>query len=275
MNIQCPDFDAISYEKLNFPCGETHIKIKDPYKFNGLNIVIDFKYHGDNSLFELALLVDAIRRLCKSNLILNCYYFPGARQDRVCAFGEPLSCKVYADFINNLNFAKVCIFDPHSGVVAAVLNDCVVVDSTPFTKKAIDHFRPDLIVSPDSGAEKRAYSVAKLANVPWISAFKVRDLKTGKIIDYKLNLFGESQELFYGHRVLIVDDIISHGTTFKTLAAILKKELRCSKIGLCVSHHEGVAPTEKLKEAGIDIIYTTNSLGRVEHDERTKVIDIN
>ena len=49
-------------------------------------------------------------------------YFPYARQDRVCIEGEALGAAVMANFINNLDFAKVTIWDAHSEVSPALLN---------------------------------------------------------------------------------------------------------------------------------------------------------
>jgi len=59
-------------------------------------------------------------------------YFPAARQDRVMIQGEPLSVKVYADIINNANVNKVTVYDAHSEVTSAVLNNCKVITNHKF-----------------------------------------------------------------------------------------------------------------------------------------------
>jgi len=41
--------------------------------------------------------------------------------------GEALSVKVFAGLINNLNLTSVTIFDPHSEVISALLNNCLVI----------------------------------------------------------------------------------------------------------------------------------------------------
>ena len=121
------------YKLFQFGAGESHFQILAQ---TPRHVEIMFRYTGDQSIIQLLLLNDALKRQGAEVIDLYIPYFPGARQDRVCNRGEALSVKVYADLINQQNFNQVFIFDPHSDVTAALLNKaigkqliCVFVDN--------------------------------------------------------------------------------------------------------------------------------------------------
>lgn len=238
-----------------FKSGENHVQLLN--NFAGHEIDLFFRYAGDQSLFKLAMIVDALKRQGYVDLSLTIPYFPGARQDRVCNSGEALSVKVYADFINNMGFRKVSVFDPHSDVVAAVVNNCRVVKNHEFIKKAIQQV-PTFsykLVSPDAGANKKVFDLSKFLGGPEvIRADKTRDVTNGSIIGTEVFVDDLTGETCY-----IVDDIASYAGTFKALSKKLK-EKNAAKVILIVSHYEGVADRQSLKDSGIDKVITTNSL---------------
>lgn len=260
-----------------FGGGERHVQLVNDSDEGSTDITkIDFRYEGDASLFELAFTVDAIRRMQGHGTTLDLFipYFPGARQDRVCNPGEALSVKVYADFINHLRFDTVTIFDPHSEVTPALIDNCVVVNNHELVKKSLDiitmgqntRFSDIILVSPDAGSNKKIYDVAKYlgGKHPVIRADKLRDVSTGKIIEtvvYADDLTGKI--------CVIVDDICSKGGTFKALAKKLK-ELGADTVYLVVSHFEATANLHEMLESGIDKIFTTDSFPYIESNDYNK-----
>jgi ribose-phosphate pyrophosphokinase len=242
-----------SFKHFQFGSGENHLQILAPSSFH---VEIMFRYSGDQSLIQLLLLTDALRRQGASVIDLCIPYFPGARQDRVCNPGEPLSVKVYADLINQQHYQKVCVFDPHSDVVVALLNNVHVVKNHQFIRDVVNDIRSDFIlVSPDAGSNKKIFELScQLGGLPVIRADKVRDVRNGAIIGTEIYCDDLS-----GKTAVIVDDICAGGRTFIELAKKLKAK-NCKKIILAVSHYEGTADEKKLVESGIDAIYTTNSL---------------
>ena len=64
-----------------FKSGENHVQLEK--SFLGQNIELFHSYGGDQTLFKLAMIVDALRRQGMKNISLAMPYFPGARQDRV------------------------------------------------------------------------------------------------------------------------------------------------------------------------------------------------
>lgn len=243
----------IPYEMFNFGGGETHVKINDLKDVHFVDVIV--KYMNDSQFVHLALIVDALRRGNVTNIRLKIPYFPGARQDRVNVKGEPFSLKVYAGLINAMRFDSVVIFDPHSDVTPAVIDKVIPVNNHAFIKDVINEIEDGLIlISPDAGSNKKIYDLSKsLGGLPVVRCDKLRDVTNGKIIDsvvYADNLEGKT--------CLIVDDIASYSNTFMNLAKKLK-ELKADRVFLAVSHFEGVADLRKMKDSGIDGVFTTNS----------------
>lgn len=236
-----------------FKSGENHVQLLN----NHFDKPIDLfhRYSGDQSLFKLAMIVDALKRQGCDNLSLTIPYFPGARQDRVCNSGEALSAKVYADFINAMNFRSVRVFDAHSDVVMALLHNATLFKNHEFVGRAIDKHRNYILISPDAGANKKIFDLAKYLGGPKVvRADKIRNVTDGSIIGTEVFVDDLTGETCY-----IVDDICAGGRTFIELAKKLK-EKNAAKVILIVSHYEGVANKALLKESGIDKVITTDSL---------------
>lgn len=226
-------------------------------------VIIELNFFQDGDIIELAMWVDALRRAGCKSISLHLPYFPGARQDRVCNPGEPLSVKVYANLINNMNFDVVTILDPHSEVTGAVLDRVRTIDNHAFVSDALYKINERhststfTLISPDAGSNKKIFGVAKeyKGAYPVIRADKLRNLVTGEIID--IQVFATKKDL-KGRTAIIIDDIAARCGTFLGLAKKLKA-LGASNIYLIVTHFEGTADLSAVKESGIDGIFTTDS----------------
>lgn len=226
-----PELEKIAFEAFTFSGGEPHIKIQPDFDTKQ-PVMISHRLNSFNDLGLLCVAVDALKRMGVKQINAFIPYFPAARQDRVMVAGEPLSVKIYADIINALQLSKIMVFDPHSEVTPALLNNCEVIPNHAFVRKAIDSIGNDvLLISPDGGALKKIYKVSEyLGGVEVIECAKSRDVKTGKLSGFKV--YTDDLE---GKDCLIVDDICDGGATFIGLAEELKKK-NAGKLYLAVSH---------------------------------------
>lgn len=250
-----------------FGSGENHLQL---HAIPASHVEIMYRYTGDQSIVQLLLLTDALRRHGAKEIDLVIPYFPGARQDRVCNRGEPLSVKVYADLINQQHYRQVRLFDPHSDVVVALLNNAVVIKNHQFVKDVLAEIRSDIVlISPDAGSNKKIFELSnQLGGLGVVRADKLRDVRDGKIIGTEVFCDDLS-----GKTAVIIDDICAGGRTFIELAKKLK-EKNCDQIFLVVSHYEGGAQQDKLMSSGIDGVYTTNSLHDFSTNTFLRIKDI-
>lgn len=255
------------YKHFQFGSGEGHVQVLSQVSSQ---VEIMFRYQGDASLIQLFLLTDALRRQGAKEIDVLMPYFPGARQDRICNPGEPLSVKVYADLINQQHYSKVVIFDPHSDVVGALLNNVRIIKNHQLIQALVNELGSDVIlVSPDAGSNKKIFDLsAQLGGLRVVRADKIRDVRNGAIIETEIYCDDLS-----GKTALIVDDICAGGRTFIELAKKLKQK-NCESVVLAVSHFEGTADLKKLADSGINEIYTTNSLHDLPASDFLKVKNI-
>lgn len=263
-NFKPLDGEEIQFESFTFSGGEPHIKINPNFELSK-SITITHRINSFNDLGLLCLAVDALQRMGAKleNLIIP--YFPSARQDRVMVQGEPLTVKVYADIINTFCFKKVIIFDAHSEVTPAILNNCKGVTNHKFIEKVIQETGNNvLLISPDGGALKKIYKVSEfLGGIEVVECSKSRDVKTGMLTGFKVYI-----DDLYGKDCLIVDDICDGGGTFIGLAEELQKK-NAGKLYLAVSHGIFSKGFEDLK--CFEKIFTTNSFKNFGSDCLTQI----
>jgi ribose-phosphate pyrophosphokinase len=251
--------NQINFQNFTFSGGEPHIKIESNFDVNQL-VTITHRLNSFNDLGLLCVTVDALRRMDVKTINLFIPYFPAARQDRVMIPGEPLSVKVYADILNAMNLNKFTIFDAHSEVTPALVNNCEVIPNHKFIAEVLKIIGNNIkLISPDGGALKKIYKVSEfLGGIDVVECSKSRDVKTGKLSGFKVY-----DENLQGMDCLIVDDICDGGGTFIGLAEELKKK-NAGKLFLAVSHGIFNKGFEDLK--CFDGIFTTDSFRDFENE---------
>lgn len=257
--------NSITHKSFLFAGGEPHIKITDGFN-TAEPVTITQRINSFNDLGLICITVDALKRMGVKEINLFIPYFPAARQDRVMVPGEPLSVKVYADIINAMTLASVTVFDPHSEVTPALLNNCVTVSNHQFIKEVISKIGTEVkLISPDGGALKKIYKVSEfLGGAAVVECSKSRDVKTGKLSGFKVYC-----DDLAGADCLIVDDICDGGGTFIGLAEALKAK-NAGKLYLAISH--GIF-SKGFDELGkyFEQIFTTDSIKEVDHDGVTQI----
>lgn len=262
-----PKQQAIEFDAFTFSGGEPHIKIQSDLS-TAETVMITHRLTSFNDVGLLLIAVDAVRRCMVEEVRVFIPYFPAARQDRVMVAGESLSVKVYADLLNQLFLDGIIVFDPHSEVTPALLDNCITVSNFKFIELVLKELPKDtLLIAPDGGALKKIYKLAAyLKDYDVIECGKTRDVKTGKLSGFKVY----SDDL-KGRPCLIVDDICDGGGTFMGLAGELKNK-RAGDLFLAVSHGIFSKGTEALSQH-FKRLYTTDSF-RTIVDEAVKQIPL-
>lgn len=214
-----------------FSGGERHLRLPLYEVFDSAVVRIQ----SSDDVMRLALLADIVDPT-KVDLVIP--YLPYARQDRRCTPGEAHSLRVFAKILNVLKFHSVKVYDPHSIVAEALIDNLVVVpqdDVIALNKNLVEFIGAPstVLVSPDAGALKKIYAVGKrFNNSRIVCADKERNLRTGEIIRMTVN---DPYGSLVGKNALIIDDICDGGRTFIELANVLK-ENGASSVELYVTH---------------------------------------
>jgi ribose-phosphate pyrophosphokinase len=260
LNLIYPEQSDIVFKTMIFPDGQPHIKI-DVDSIARLDkqapLRILTRITNSNDLLMVLLVKNTLDYLEFIHVELHISYLLTARMDRIMLDGEPFSLKVVAGMINNGNFRKIKIFDPHSEVVTALIDRAYAISNHEFVKNALnDYFKryrqtSFCLVSPDAGALKKIHKLAQYLDIDnVVECMKERDLKTGALTNFKT-----TTESLENLTCFIIDDICDGGGTFAGTAKMLR-EKGAAKIVLVVSH--GIF-SKGVTIADIDEIYATDS----------------
>lgn len=209
-------------------------------------------YESDEELFQLWCLVRHIEQSDRgAKKTLTMPYIPHARQDRNVS-GRLFTLKYFAEILNQMNFDKIYVLDPHSDVSTALIDRVSTLPDkfnySEFENKFGDTFQ---IMYPDNGAAKKYTSLISTEKEP-IIGIKHRN-REGRIDSYSFSGLDKNTKV-----VLIRDDICSYGGTFSSASKELK-DRGVEKIYLYVSHCElNIIKGDVLKH--IDGLYTTDSI---------------
>lgn len=259
-------FQEIEFEMIQFSGGEMHIKLNNKIQYSLIdNVIITNRFKNADDIMKVLIAKDALERKGIKNFDLFLPYIPYARQDRQCHEGESFTLKVFANIINLAKFDSIIVFDSHSNVAPALLNNSVNITNDFFVKETYSDIikfdnKDILLVSPDSGANHKSNEL--FTN---LKLFKdiVKCDKKRSILDGKLSGFEVFADDLKGNPCLIVDDICDGGGTFLGLAEKLK-EKNAGNIYLFVSHGIFSKGFDELQKY-FKKIYTTNSFKDIKN----------
>lgn len=234
-----------------FPNGETLVPTPDIY--SGPH-KLTLQYESDQDLIHLMFIK---KFLGDQPVKLDIRYMPYSRMDRV-EYRGVFTLKHVAEFINDLRFAEVNVYEPHSDVTCALLDRSFPHYSTiNLLQDVLNQIgwsnECDYLFYPDAGAQKRYAGVTAHRSAV---GFKHRDFATGKLSG-EMDVVGFNPQAIPA-KVLILDDLCSRGGTF-IMAADKLRELGASEVYLFVAHCENTMWGGQLLDH-IDGLYCTDSM---------------
>ena len=210
-------------------------------------------FNSNDDIFNLLVYkkyLDNVMPYAQVDLTIKFCPYGQADRDFPGSFG---TFKYFAKLINDAHFRTVTIFDPHSEVMVATLDRCVAL--YPITRFATHKY--DLLFYPDAGAAKKYSEI--IDNTHYLTGHKKRNLVTGEIIKYEI--LGDQSDIA-GKKILIVDDLVVRGGTYKYAARALK-DMGAALVDLFITHVMPSAKefwTREYSECGINKVYTSNTL---------------
>lgn len=193
-------------KEIKFPGGEVHVQLNEEE-------MTRYEHRADlwssDDVMQMLLRNNALQP-SPGDLVWTIPYVPYARQDRRANEGEPLSIQVMANLINSMQASEVKIWDPHSDVTPALINNVTVIPQEQLVHRLIGTKQYCAIVAPDAGATKKALKVAQRLGIPLVQAHKTRDTETGQITGTRILDPIPDSSL----PLLVVDDICDGGRTF-------------------------------------------------------------
>jgi len=239
-----------------FPDGETFVQINENIRGRDVYIVQPTCPPANQSIMELLIMVDAVRRASAKRITAVLPFFGYARQDRKDRPRVPITAKLVANLLVAAGVNRVLTMDLHAGQIQGFFD--IPVDhlyASPILIKAIrERGIEDLVVvSPDVGGIKMSHAYAKAFGAPLAIVAKNR-INAEEV--EALSVIGDVR----GRNVLLVDDLTESAGTLTAAAKILSEQ-GAKNIYAGVSHAVlGDKGRERLLNSPILEIFATNSV---------------
>lgn len=205
-----------------FSDGEVMVEIHENVRGHDVFLLQSTCAPTNDSLMELLIMADAIKRASATRITAVIPYYGYARQDRRPRSARvSISAKVVADMISAVGVDRILTVDLHADQIQGFFN--IAVDNVYGSPVLVDHiaaknYDNPIVVSPDVGGVVRARAIAK----------QIDDLDLA-IIDKRrpqanetkvMNVIGDVK----GKTCILVDDIVDTAGTLCTAAQALKDE---------------------------------------------------
>jgi len=201
-----------------FADGESSVEFLENVRGEDVFIVQPTSTPVNDSLMELMIMIDAVKRSSAKRITAVIPYFGYARQDRKSASRTPITAKLVANLITTAGANRILTMDLHAGQIQGFF-DIPVDDLTSRVVFAKDIKRsigiiddPEVeqaktvFVSPDAGGVVRARKFADMFHGDIAIVDKMRP-EAGK--SEVMNLIGDVKD----KHAILVDDIVDSGGT--------------------------------------------------------------
>lgn len=239
-----------------FPDGETRITL--PEKLPTTAILFRSLNDPNNKLIELLLASRTARQLGARTLILISPYLCYMRQDMAFHPGEAVSQQIIGHFLAEL-FDAVITVDAHLHRIRQ-LNEAIPLPHACNQSAAqllgqhlLGQNRRAILLGPDEESRQWVQQVAEQSDYPFYVARKIRHN------DQQVTITLPETDFRQRH-VILVDDMISSGTTLAETARLLYQAGAEQVDALCTHALYDDTAEELLQKAGIGSIWSSDSV---------------
>jgi ribose-phosphate pyrophosphokinase len=250
------DARAGAFERRSFPDGETYIRV-DATVDGCDTLILCGLEDPDTRFLSLWFLARALRDAGARSVGLVAPYLAYMRQDKRFQPGEALTSAYFADLLS-ARFDWLATVDPHLhryhsldevyGIPARA------VHAAPLLVDHLARREGIVLVGPDAESEQWVGGLGERAGVPWMTARKVRRGDRDVTIELPdLNAFA-------GRQAVLVDDVISSGTTLERAIAALANAGLGTAACLCIHGLFAGDAEQRLRAAGAGELISTNTI---------------
>ena len=197
---------------------EVFVEIQENVRGQDVFVVQPTSFPANDTLMELLITLDALRRSSARRVTAVIPYFGYARQDRKTASRSPISAKLVANLITEAGANRVLTMDLHAAQIQGFFD--IPVDNlyaAPlYTRDIQERYkgRELMIVSPDVGGVLRARQIATRLNCDLAIIDKRRERAGHSEV---MNVIGDVT----GRDCILVDDLVDSGGTHCNAAEAL------------------------------------------------------
>ena len=232
----------------------------------------DGRVNVNDSLMELLLMIDALRRASAARITAVIPYYGYAKQDKKTKGREPISAKVVANILKVAGAKRLVTMDLHAAQIQGFFD--IPVDNLVAMPVLCNYLKKEglckdaiVVVSPDAGGVHRAELFAKRLESSLAIVFKRRpEPDVSEVTD----IVGDVK----GKIAVIVDDMISTGGTLAKAAEAIKAR-GATKVFTVATH--GIFAGDAvsvLEKSDIEKVIVTNTIPLANVEAHSKFVQL-
>ena len=251
--LRVPLSDA---EVTRFSDGEVYVQVNENVRGADVFLVQPTCPPVNDTLMELLIMTDAMRRASARRITAVLPYYGYARQDRKVQPRVPISAKLVADLLEAAGIDRVLALDLHAGQIQGFFK--IPVDHLFAAPVMIDYLgkkelRDAVIVAPDAGGVERARAIAKRLNAGLAIIDKRREGPNSAVA---MHLIGDVRD----RDAVVIDDMIDTASTLiQAVGALVREGAR--RVLACGVHAVLSGPAmERIAGSPLEEVVVTNSI---------------
>ena len=240
-----------------FSDGEVMVELLENVRGRDVFVLQSTSHPTNDSLMEIMVMVDALRRSSAGRITAAIPYFGYSRQDRRPRSARvAITAKVVANMLTGVGVNRLLTMDLHSDQIQGFFD--IPVDNIYATPILLDDlllqkYEDLVVVSPDVGGVVRARAAAKQLN----SELAIIDKRRPKANVAKvMNIIGEVA----GRTCVIMDDMVDTANTLCEAAAALKKQGAIKVLAYATHPILSGSAVSRIMDSDLDELVVTNTI---------------
>jgi ribose-phosphate pyrophosphokinase len=255
-------------EVFRFSNENIFVKILESVRENDVFVVQSLSTPVSDSILELLIMIDTLKRASAGRITAVIPYFGYARTDKKDQARVPITARLLADMITVAGANRVLSLDLHAGQIQGFFN--IPVDELTAMYLLARYFGAKrvpnpVVVSPDLGNTKRCRNFAEELNAPLaiVEKRRVSNHDSSEV----LNLIGSVE----GCSAILYDDEIDTAGSITQAAEVCMLN-GATAVYACATHAVLSGPaTERLQCSALQELVVTNSVPVPEHKRIDKL----
>ncbi|MGZ8256837.1 MAG: ribose-phosphate pyrophosphokinase [Gallionella sp.] len=240
-----------------FSDGEVMIELLENVRGKDVFVLQSTCVPTNDSLMEVMVMVDALKRASAGRITAAMPYFGYARQDRRPRSARvAITAKVVADMLTGAGVNRLLTMDLHSDQIQGFFDIPVdnIYASPILLADLVTHNYPNLIVvSPDVGGVVRARALAKKLDADLAIIDKRRPKPN---VAKVMNIIGEVS----GRTCIIMDDMVDTANTLCEAARALKERGAAKVLAYCTHPVLSGPAIERITASDLDELVVTDTI---------------
>ncbi len=240
-----------------FSDGEIMVEILENVRGKDVFVVQPTCAPSNDTLMEVLVMVDALRRASAGRITAALPYFGYARQDRrVRSMRVAITAKLVANMLQTAGVDRLLTMDLHAEQIQGFFDipvDNVYAAPLLLADVHKQQFPDPIVVSPDVGGVVRARALAKRLD----SDLAIIDKRRPKAnVAEVMNIIGDVE----GRTCVIMDDIVDTANTLVKAAVALKEQGARRVVAYCTHAVLSGGAVSRIANSALDELIVTDTI---------------